>query len=161
MTLSLSCLWVCVEDCVVICMCVCVSLCTSVTYVYDCESVWLPVCVCVYFPHLAPCSRSWACSPRLGFLCDHLQHKQGYCCSICCLARCTAAPMAAELLSVLTFHHPRDSNRSAEKMYLPPYSSEWPTAARKWNSSWVIPAAGNLNISPVVFTGLLGGRLGL
>lgn len=143
--------------------CVCVSLCTSVTYVYDCESVWLPVCVCVcvYFPHLAPCSRSWACSPRLGFLCDHLQHKQGYCCSICYLARCTAAPMAAELLSVLTFHHPRDSNRSAEKMYLPPYSSEWPTAARKWNTSWVIPAAGNLNISPVVFIGLLGGRLGL
>ena len=45
-------------------------------------------------------------------------------CSICYLARCTAAPMAAELLSVLTFHHPRDSNRSAEKMYLPPYSSE-------------------------------------
>ena len=163
MTLSLSCLWVCVEDCVVICMCVCVfvHICDLCVWLWICLTARVCVCVCVYFPHLAPCSRSWACSPRLGFLCDHLQHKQGYCCSICYLARCTAAPMAAELLSVLTFHHPRDSNRSAEKMYLPPYSSEWPTAARKWNTSWVIPAAGNLNISPVVFIGLLGGRLGL
>ena len=142
-----------------VCVCLCAHLwpmCMAVN-LSDC----LCVCVRVCFPHLAPCSRSWACNPRLGFLCDNLQHKQGDCCSICCLARCTAAPMAAELLSVLTFHHPRDSNRSAEKMYLPPYSSEWPTTARKWNSSWVIPAAGNLNISPVVFTGLLGGRLSL
>ena len=83
----------------------------------DCPCVCVCVCISPTLPH-AP-EAEHAAPDWVSSVIIYSTSK-----AICYLARCTAAPMAAELLSVLTFHHPRDSNRSAEKMYLPPYSSE-------------------------------------
>lgn len=69
--------------------------------------------------------------------------------------------MAAELLSVLTFHHPLETLTGVLRkcIYLLTAQNDPPQPENEIKLSG-IPAAGS-NISPVVFTGLLGGRLGL
>ena len=68
MTLSLSCLWVCVEDCVVICMCVCVfvHICDLCVWLWICLTARVCVCVCV-FPPPCPMLQKLSMQPQTGF----------------------------------------------------------------------------------------------
>lgn len=144
-----------------ICMCMCVYLCVHMQTHFI--SLCMCLCVCLLvsvslcvFPHCALCSAScafrWLFSPRLGFLCSDLQPEKTCFSSLSCLARCAAVLLVSERLSGLILSHLGNPDRSVEKKYLPPYSSERLARARKWNSSSLIPTTGHLWMSHHLFS---------
>lgn len=142
----------CEGPCEFLCVCHYIHL---WAYVYVCVSDCPCVCVYVCFPpvpHVLEAKLpgyTWAPGWISSVVIDSTAKR--HCYSIGCLARRVAVLIAAKWQSGLTLGHLRDSNRSAEKSYLPPCSSGRPVQARKRNSSSVGSAAGNLLMSHWLF----------